>query len=223
MSHQNPHGGARRARGPARKRSAGVRPVLGHSYILFNKPYGVLSQFTPTEGKAGLASFGPFPRGIYPAGRLDWDSEGLLVLTDDGMLKHRLIDPRFGHWRTYLVQVERIPEEKALRDLAQGVLLRSRKTLPANVRLLLTEPELPPRPVPIRYRKTVPTAWLEVALREGQNRQVRRMTAAVGHPALRLIRTAIGPLQLGSMKPGEWRELTPPEVAALKRELGVRQ
>src|SRR5262249_5299525 len=145
---------------------------------------------------------------IYAAGRLDQDSEGLLLLTSDGSLQHRLTDPKFEHQRTYLAQVEGIPDEKTRQRLAAGVLIRDYRSRPARVRLLSQEPELPPRDPPIRFRKSVPTAWLEITLTEGRNRQVRRMTAAVGHPTLRLVRIAVGDLKLDGLEPGEWRELT---------------
>ena len=154
---------------------------------------------------------------VYPVGRLDMDSEGLLLLTNDGLLKYRLLHPRYGHWRTYWAQVERIPDNEALRRLAEGVVIAGGyRTRPARVRRI-EPPELPPRPMPIRYRKTVPTCWLEISIREGKNRQVRRMTAAVGHPTLRLVRVAIGPLRLDGLEPGRWRLLTPDEEAALYR------
>ncbi|HUI09617.1 MAG TPA: pseudouridine synthase [Bacteroidota bacterium] len=176
--------------------------------ILFYKPFGVLSQFT-REGKwQTLADFGPFPKSVYPAGRLDAESEGLLLLTDDNRITHMVTDPRFGHRRTYVAQVERIPNEGALGRLREGVKIEGRKTLPASVRLLPAEPDLPPRPVPIRFRKSVPTACLEISLTEGKNRQVRKMTAAVGHPTLRLVRTSIGSLTLQGLAPGQWRNAT---------------
>lgn len=154
-------------------------------------------------------------RGIYPVGRLDHDSEGLLLLTDDGALQHRLSDPKFEHPRTYWVQVERIPDEASLPRLREGVVIQGYRTRPAQVRLLEEEPALPPRDPPIRNRKNVPTAWLEITLTEGRNRQVRRMTAAIGHPTLRLVRVAIGDLRLEGLRPGEWRELTKDEAARL--------
>ena len=176
------------------------------------KPYGVVSRFTPAGGHPGLATLVDAP-GVWPIGRLDQDSEGLLLLSDDGALAHRLTTPRFAHARTYWVQIERTPSREALAALARGVVIQGRRTRPAEARLLDAEPPLPPRPVPIRFRKRVPTAWLELVLREGRNRQVRRMTAAVGHPTLRLVRVAIGPLSLLELglAPGAWRELTPPE------------
>jgi 23S rRNA pseudouridine2457 synthase len=183
--------------------------------IALFKPYDVLSQFTDAEGRATLKSLVPIP-GIYPVGRLDRDSEGLLLLTDDGGLAHRLTDPRYEHPRTYLVQVERVPDDEALERLRRGVVLRDGPTRPAEVERLSDPPDLPERPVPIRFRKSVPTAWLRLTLREGRNRQVRRMTAAVGHPTLRLVRIAIGPVTLGDLAPGQWRELSEPERRALE-------
>ncbi|MGB2869356.1 MAG: pseudouridine synthase [Bacteroidota bacterium] len=182
------------------------------SYILFFKPFGVLCQFSPMAGKQTLKDFGPFPPHVYPVGRLDADSEGLLLLTNDNDVKHRLTDPKFGHARTYLVQVEGSPDEQAILRLQNGVVIEGKKTRPAKAMLLTDEQSLPPRPVPVRFRKSIPTAWIELTLREGRNRQVRKMTAAVGHPTLRLIRVKIGSLDVGKMKPGEWRELTVREV-----------
>lgn len=183
-------------------------------YLAFFKPYDVLTQFTDPAGRPTLKDFIDVP-GVYPVGRLDRDSEGLLLLTDDGPLAHRLADPRFAHPKTYLVQVERVPEPSALDSLRRGVVLNDGSTRPAGVSLLSEPPALPDRPVPIRFRKNVPTAWLELTIREGRNRQVRRMTAAVGHPTLRLVRVAIGPIRLGGLDPGRWRDLTPLELAAL--------
>lgn len=187
--------------------------------IAFYKPYGVLSCFTDPEGHATLAEFIPVPD-VYPAGRLDHDTEGLLVLTSDGALAHRITDPRHKLPKVYLAQVERVPEETALESLRRGVLLHGRRTRPAEVELLPAAPALPPRPVPIRFRKSVPTAWLKITLREGQNRQIRRMTAAVGHPTLRLVRVAVGPVMLGDLQPGRWRELAGAEVAAFSGDEG---
>ena len=189
-------------------------PVPARLIALF-KPYDVLCQFTDADGRATLAAFVPIP-GIYPVGRLDRDSEGLLLLTDDGPLAHRLTDPRYEHPRTYLVQVERLPNDEALNQLREGIHLRDGPTRPAEVEHLAAPPDLPERPVPIRFRKNVPTAWLRITLREGRNRQVRRMTAAVGYPTLRLVRVAIGPIQLGGLGPGQWRELDPSECEALE-------
>ena len=182
--------------------------------IAFNKPYGVLPSFTDPEGRPTLGDYITVPA-VYAAGRLDFDSEGLMLLSSDGGLAHRITDPQHKLRKVYWVQVERVPEEAALERLRAGVMLSGRRTRPAEARLLSQDPQLPERPVPIRFRKTVPTAWLEITLHEGMNRQVRRMTAAVGHPALRLVRVAIGPVGLGELPPGQWRELTPTEVAQL--------
>jgi 23S rRNA pseudouridine2457 synthase len=183
-------------------------------YLALFKPYDVLTQFTDAEGRTTLHDFVPIP-GVYPVGRLDRDSEGLLLLTDDGQLAHRLTDPRFGHPRTYLAQVEHIPDADTLASLRRGLILNDGPTLPIEADLLTEPPGLPERPVPIRFRKAVPTAWLRLVLREGRNRQVRRMTAAVGHPTLRLVRVAVGPVLLGDLSPGHWRDLSAEERAAL--------
>jgi 23S rRNA pseudouridine2457 synthase len=182
--------------------------------LVFNKPYDVLPCFTDPEGRQTLGDYIDVS-GVYAAGRLDRDSEGLLLLTSDGALAHRITDPEHHLPKVYLVQVERIPDAAAVERLQQGVVVGGRRTKPARVRLLLEAPQIPERPVPIRFRKHVPTAWLELTLREGMNRQVRRMTAAVGHPTLRLVRVAIGPIFLGALLPGEWRELTKAETAEI--------
>ena len=184
-------------------------------YILFYKPYGVLSQFTDEEGRSTLKDYLNIPD-VYPVGRLDWDSEGLMLLTDDGRLQHRLSDPKYGHARTYWVQVEKIPDDEALQKLATGVKVQNYQTKPARVKLLLAEPDLPPRNPPIRDRQNIPTAWLELTLTEGKNRQVRRMTAAVGFPTLRLVRVGIDSLTLSGLALGEWRDLTTLEVRSLR-------
>jgi len=175
--------------------------------VLFNKPYGVLCQFTDRSvpARRTLAGFG-LPQDVYAAGRLDFDSEGLLLLTDDGALAHRVTDPR-RHWpKTYLVQVEGIPDAAALHRLHEGVQLKEGRTQPAPAHALEGAPAwLWPRDPPVRVRKTVPDAWIELTLREGRNRQARRMTAAVGYPTLRLIRTQIGGYSLDGLKPGEAR------------------
>lgn len=175
--------------------------------IAFNKPYGVLTQFTDRSvpPRPTLAGFG-LPPGVYPAGRLDADSEGLLLLTDDGALAHRLTDPRHKQPKTYLVQVEGTPREAQLADLRAGVTLNDGPTRPARVRAI-DAPALWPRVPPVRFRKAVPDAWLELVIAEGRNRQVRRMTAAIGLPTLRLVRVAIGPYELAALQPGEWRPL----------------
>lgn len=174
----------------------------------------MLTQFT-AEGsdKQTLASF-DFPKDVYPIGRLDYDSEGLILLSDDAALNAALLRPERGHTRTYLAQVERTPSEAALSKLRSGVVIEGRKTMPADAELMPDEPDLPPRPVPIRFRKNIPTAWLSLTLTEGKNRQVRKMTAAAGHPTLRLIRISIGQLRLDELgiKTGEWKQLGAREI-----------
>ena len=179
--------------------------------LAFHKPYGVLSQFTP-DGSPNrtLAEF-HFPREVYPIGRLDADSEGLLLLSDEAGLNTRLLDPEHGHSRCYWAQVERIPTIEALAQLAAGVTIQDYKTRPCKVRLLDPQPEVPPRDPPIRARKSVPDCWIELELIEGKNRQVRRMTAAIGHPTLRLLRARIGSLGLGALLSGQWRDLAAEE------------
>lgn len=185
-------------------------------YLIFNKPYGVLTQFTDQEGRSTLKDFIPIPQ-VYAVGRLDRDSEGLLLLTDDGPLKSRLIDPQFGHPRTYWVQVEGIPDDSQLAPLRQGVTIQSQPTRPAEVQILSPDPQVPPRDPPIRERRAIPTCWLQITLREGRNRQVRRMTAAVGFPTLRLVRVGLGSLQLKDLSPGQWRDLTAAELQDLQQ------
>ncbi|WNC86211.1 pseudouridine synthase [Thermosynechococcus sp. QKsg1] len=194
---------------------------MNHRYILLYKPYRVLCQFQDQEGRSTLKDYVPIPD-IYPAGRLDYDSEGLVLLTNDGWLQHRLTDPRYGHPRTYWVQVEGEPNPAALTELAEGVVVQGYRTRPAVVQVLEQEPSLPPREPPIRYRRSIPTHWLSLTLREGRNRQVRRMTAAVGFPTLRLVRVAIANLQLGDLAPGQWREILPSERQALWQSCGRR-
>lgn len=183
--------------------------------VLFNKPYGVLSQFTPEGRWRGLKDFIDLP-GVYVAGRLDADSEGLLLLTGDGKLQARIADPRFKMEKTYWVQVEGAPDEAALQALRQGVMLNDGPTRPASVRLLEPGPALWQREPPIRVRQAIPTAWLELVIREGRNRQVRRMTAAVGLPTLRLVRVAIGPYALGGLAPGAWRSVAAESTGCAK-------
>jgi 23S rRNA pseudouridine2457 synthase len=179
--------------------------------IAFHKPYGVLSRFTP-DGSPNrtLAQFG-FPKNVYPIGRLDADSEGLLLLSDETILNERLLHPRHAHEREYWVQIERIPTPDALLKLAKGLIIQQRQTLPCRAWVLDPQPDVAPREPPIRFRKTVPACWLGLDLIEGKNRQVRRMTAAIGHPTLRLIRVRIGTLELRDLSPGTWRALTPVE------------
>jgi 23S rRNA pseudouridine2457 synthase len=189
---------------------------MSYRYVLFNKPYGVLSQFTDTGAtpRPTLGDYVPIGE-IYPVGRLDHDSEGLLLLTDHGQLQHRLSHPQFGHPRTYWVQVEGIPTDADLDPLRQGGLtIQDYQTRPAQVQVIAA-PNLPPRDPPIRVRQNIPTAWIEITLTEGHNRQVRRMTAAIGFPTLRLVRSAIAHLPLGDLLPGQWRALTASEQTAL--------
>lgn len=185
-------------------------------YLIFYKPYGVLTQFTDGQGRVTLKDYISVPD-VYSVGRLDRDSEGLLLLTNDGILNARLIDPRFGHERTYWVQVEGIPTSEALEHLRQGVMIQGEQTRPAEVCRLDPEPDLPPRDPPIRQRLSIPTSWLELTVREGRNRQVRRMTAAVGLPTLRLVRIRLGSLTLQDLSPGEWRDLSDQELQTLRR------
>ncbi|WP_083700370.1 pseudouridine synthase [Acidihalobacter ferrooxydans] len=174
--------------------------------LLFNKPYGVLTQFTDATGRATLADYIDVPD-VYAAGRLDRDSEGLLVLTDDGRLQHRIATPKHAMSKTYWAQVEGEPAAAALQALRDGVTLKDGPTRPARVQRIAEPPGLWPRDPPVRYRKSIPTTWLALTLREGRNRQVRRMTAALGHPTLRLIRYRIGAWTLDGLAPGTWREL----------------
>jgi 23S rRNA pseudouridine2457 synthase len=185
--------------------------------ILLNKPYGVICQFSADEKHPTLKDYVPVPD-VYPAGRLDTDSEGLLILTDDGALQHRISDPRHKLPKTYWVQVEGMPDEAALEKLRRGVDLKDFVTLPAGARAMPEPPGLWPRNPPIRFRKAIPTSWIALTIREGKNRQVRRMTAAVGCPTLRLIRWSIGDWTLEGLAPGEWRDVEPPHIG-----LGARK
>ncbi|MES2475280.1 MAG: pseudouridine synthase [Verrucomicrobiota bacterium] len=182
--------------------------------IAFHKPFGVLCQFTPDQpGQRTLADFG-FPAGVYPVGRLDMDSEGLLLLSDEAGFNNRLLDPKTAHPRIYQAQVEGIPTEAAVAKLRKGgVEIKGHRTLPCRVKLLSAEPEVAPRDPPVRFRAAIPTSWLELELVEGKNRQVRRMTAAVGFPTLRLIRVAIGQLKLGTLGQGAWEVLDAAGIA----------
>jgi 23S rRNA pseudouridine2457 synthase len=176
--------------------------------ILLNKPYGVICQFSPDAKHPTLKDYVPVP-GVYPAGRLDTDSEGLLILTDDGTLQHRISDPRHKLPKTYWVQVEGVPDEAALDKLRHGVDLGDCVTLPALVDALPEPTALWPRDPPVRFRKAIPTSWITLTIREGKNRQVRRMTAAVGYPTLRLVRWSIGDWTLEGLAPGQWRDAAP--------------
>jgi 23S rRNA pseudouridine2457 synthase len=189
--------------------------TMRYRYVKFYKPYGVLSQFTPDHpGQKTLGDFG-LPEGLYAAGRLDADSEGLLLLTNDGPLIHALLQPGTGHERTYLVQVEGIPTAEALDSLERGVSIQDYRTLPAKA-AQIPDPGFQDREPPVRFRKAIPTSWIELRLREGKNRQVRRMTATVGFPTLRLVRSAMGVISISGMAPGEWRDLTNSEIASLR-------
>lgn len=176
-------------------------------YIIFNKPYGVLSQFTTEEGHRTLAEF-DLPKGVYAAGRLDKDSEGLLLLTDDGPFIKKFLD---HHERIYWAQVDKIPQPEELTALSEGVELKDGRTKPCKVKML-EDPGLPPRNPPIRYRKNIPTSWIELILKEGKNRQVRRMTAAIGFPTLRLIRAGLGKFRIGDLEPGKWVEVSKEDI-----------
>ncbi len=184
--------------------------------LLFNKPYGVLSQFTAADGHAGLGDYIDVP-GVYAAGRLDADSEGLLILTDDGGLQHRLADPRHKLPKTYWVQVEGAPADADLAPLRRAMPLGDFVARPARVRLIDEPAGLWPRDPPVRFRREIPTSWLELVISEGKNRQVRRMTAAAGYPTLRLVRAAIGDYRLGSLRPGEWVMHEPASAGSLRR------
>lgn len=186
-----------------------------HRTLIFCKPYRVLTSFTDPEGRPTTGDYVDVPN-VYAAGRLDYDSEGLLLLTSDGKLAHKITHPQHKLKKIYLAQIENIPSVEALSQLRHGVVVKGKRTRPAKVELLNKEPQLFPRSMPIRYRKEIPTAWLKITLQEGRKRQVRRMTATVGHPTLRLIRIAIGPISLGNLQPGQWRDITPTEFKALK-------
>ena len=183
--------------------------------IIFNKPYGVLSQFT-ADGSPNrtLSDFG-FPAGVYPIGRLDADSEGMLILSDEPGMNTRLLDPKYAHTRCYWAQVEQIPSSAALTRLSTSVNIQGYNTKPARAWLLDPQPEISARVPPIRVRKSIPDCWIALELTEGKNRQVRKMTAAVGHPTLRLMRVSMGALSLGDLESGAWAELTPAQVKLL--------
>jgi len=189
-------------------------------YILLNKPYEVLTQFTDEHGRATLKDFVSAP-GVYPVGRLDFDSEGLLLLTDDKQLQHRLSDPKFKVLKTYWAQVEGLFSEEALSQLRRGVQIKEGLTAPSKATELPEPTHLWPRNPPIRYRASIPTSWLEIQISQGMNRQVRKMCAAVGLPCLRLVRAAISGLNLGELQPGQWRDLTATEIAELRKISGA--
>lgn len=184
--------------------------------IAFHKPYGILCQFTPDQpGQRTLAEF-DFPKNVYPLGRLDMDSEGLLLLSDEAGLNDKLMDPKNAHPRTYFVQVEDVPRENALEMLSNGsITIKKHRCLPCKVDVLDPQPEFPPRDPPIRVRKNIPDTWIQIELTEGKNRQVRRMTAAAGHPTLRLIRMKIADLELGNLAAGQWQKLDPTAIRLL--------
>ena len=189
---------------------------MRYKYYLVNKPYGVLTQFTDQAGRSTLASLFNFPKDVYPVGRLDMDSEGLLIITNDKELTDHLLNPKRKHEREYYVQVEGVPDKEALKKLCGGVEIKGERTLPAKVKLI-QDPLFPERIPPIRERKNIPVSWISLVLTEGKNRQVRRMTAAVGYPTLRLVRARIKNIILAEMKPGEVRELSDSEITDLKK------
>ena len=180
-------------------------------YILFHKPYGVLSQFTSIEGSRSLSEF-HLPKNVYPTGRLDKDSEGLLLLTDDGPLIERLLNPKNEKQKTYWALVERIPSPEALSKMRNGLKIEDYISRPCEVKILEPAPLISPRLPPVRIRKSIQDVWLEIKIVEGKNRQIRKMTAAIGHPTLRLIRTGIANLELGTLAPGEWREISRSDI-----------
>jgi len=187
---------------------------MSYRYLIFNKPYGVLTQFTDADGnRPTLKNYINVPS-VYAVGRLDQDSEGLLLLTNNGIVQHKLTDPKFHHTKTYWAQVEGIPTSEAISQLEQGVNIQTYKTRPAQVKVLQNQ-DIPPRHPPIRFRAHIPTTWLEITLTEGKNRQVRKMTAAIGFPTLRLMRVQIGNLKLNQLAIGQWRDLTEQEVKAI--------
>jgi 23S rRNA pseudouridine2457 synthase len=196
--------------------------ITAKKYFIINKPYGVLSQFADKENRLTLSSLYNFPKDVYPVGRLDLDSEGLLIITNDKMLTDFLLNSKYKHEREYFVQVEGIPAESDLQKLRDGIILKDGLTLPAKVKII-DEPDFQPRVPPIRERKNIPTSWLSLTLIEGRNRQVRRMTAAIGYPTLRLVRVRIKNLFLGSLGVGVVRELTESEIEKLKKNILLKR
>ncbi len=190
---------------------------MSNKYFAINKPYGILSQFTDNEGRRTLKDFGPFPKSVYPVGRLDKDSEGLLLITDDKSLTDFLLNPKYKHEKEYFAQVEGIPTDEAMSKLQEGVIIEGKKTLPAKVKII-DDPNFPERIPPIRERKTIPTTWISLIITEGRNRQVRKMTAAVGFPTLRLVRIRIKNILLNKLKEGEVRTLTVEEINGLRKK-----
>ena len=180
-------------------------------YIAFHKPYGILSQFTSDKIEETLAVFN-FPKDVYAAGRLDKDSEGLLLLSNDGEFIEKLLNPKSDKEKTYWVQVERVPDEESLVKLSKGVMIEDYKTKPCKVKILEPQPHVGERNPPVRFRKAIPTCWLEITISEGKNRQVRKMTASIGFPTLRLIRVKAGKYELGDLRPGEWKKINKNEI-----------
>ncbi len=193
-----------------------------HKYFLINKPFNVLSQFTDSSGRQTLGDIKSFPKDVYPVGRLDYDSEGLLLLTNNRLLIDKLLNPKYNHEKEYLVQVEGILDKIALKKLSDGVLISGYKTKPAKVELLTNPPKIWERNKPIRFRANIPTSWIKITISEGKNRQVRKMTATVGHPTLRLIRTKICNLKIGNLLPGQSRELSEKEIFLLIERLKLQ-
>jgi 23S rRNA pseudouridine2457 synthase len=192
------------------------RPSNKFKYFALNKPYGVLSQFSDSEGRKTLKNLYDFPPDVYPVGRLDKDSEGLLLLSNDTSLVNFLLNPKHKHEKEYYVQVEKVPDETALNELRKGVIIEQKKTLPAKAELI-ADPRFPEREPPIRRRNNIPTAWISLTITEGRNRQVRKMTAAVGYPTLRLVRIRIKNIKLNDLKPGKVHKLSEAEIKELKR------
>lgn len=186
--------------------------MSSHQYIAFFKPYGILSQFTSDKPEETLSHFN-LPKEVYPSGRLDKDSEGLLILSNDGSFIDQLLNPKFDKEKIYWVQVENIPSDESLDKLRRGgIEIQDYKTRPAKVKILDPQPDFPERDPPVRFRKTIPTCWLEIIISEGKNRQVRRMTASINHPTLRLVRMQVGKYKLGQLKPGEWCEIKKSDI-----------